>query len=499
MISPSHLKAHGVTGKEYKEKFPGSILRIQSEESKNKIASSKQDSIPWNKGVKTGPNQKLSESKLGKPNPKLRGQKRTAEQREKISKATKMGMIGVMTTDVREKISQSHAKRKEAGLYVAPMHDKEHSAESKERIKNSLKSTNQKKSAEIIQKFVAQAHDQNISTLSVENNYWFNFSCNTCGTKFARTRQIFRDSTTHGEKICPTCHPRAYTKSKGELEMFEFISSLQADAQLGDRQVLGGKEIDIYIPSLKIGFEFTGLYWHSEKMNGEKNHLLWKQQMAHNHGVRLFTIYEDEWENQQSIVKSRIKTILGLQSSRVYARSCDVREIDSKVRNQFLAENHIQGKDSASLALGLFFKNELVALASFKKSNMVKGGKGAEWELSRFCNSLNTRVIGGASKLITHFMREFNSENLPLISYADRRWSDGALYKAIGFEFVKATPPSYWYLTGRGRVHRSSFMKHKLVKSEEDINLTEWELAQREGLNRIWDCGTTKWIMKKGA
>ena len=73
MISPSHLKAHGVTGVEYKTKFPGSILRIQTLEAQAKIAASKAGSVPWNAGKKTGPNIKLSESMRGVPRPAARG------------------------------------------------------------------------------------------------------------------------------------------------------------------------------------------------------------------------------------------------------------------------------------------------------------------------------------------------------------------------------------------------------------------------------------------
>jgi hypothetical protein len=33
------------------------------------------------------------------------------------------------------------------------------------------------------------------------------------------------------------------------------------------------------------------------------------------------------------------------------------------------------------------------------------GGKKDEWELNRFCNKLNTNVVGAASKLLSFFIK----------------------------------------------------------------------------------------------
>lgn len=498
MISSSHLKNHNISGPEYKEKFPGSVLRIQSAESKAKIIASKIGKSAWNKGIKTGPNEKLSLALKGKPKLKLRGLKRTAEQRNRISVATKEAMKTAMTDEVRQKLRDSIARRKENGTFIASMLGKKVSESSKEKISASLKNTFLLKSTEIIDVFIQKAKQENLTVLKVENNYWFDFHCHECESKFTFSRQVFRPSTRNGISICPTCYPRNSGISEIEREFCDSIKSFFPDIISNDRILLGGKEIDVYIPSLKIGFEFTGLYWHSEKTSGQPSHLLWKQQYAFNKGITLYTIFEDEWNKSKELVLSRIKAILGMKMATIFARKCKIKIVESKIKKQFLLDNHLQGNDSSSISLGLYYSDELVSLATFKKSNMIKGGRGNEWELSRFCSKMNTRVIGAASKLISEFMQNHNTENLLLISYADRRWSSGKLYETIGFEFAGTSKPSYWYLTDgySNRVHRSRYMKHRLVKSEEDKMLTEWELAQREGLDRIWDCGTTKWIMK---
>jgi hypothetical protein len=498
MISPTHLKKHGLNGEEYRKLFPGEVLRVQTEESKRKMSESKKGKETWNKGVKTGQNPKISAAVAGKPRPHLRGLKRTEAQKKKIAERTKEAMKTAMTADVRQKISASIKARQENGTFVPSMLGKKLSDQAKMKIKETLKKTNDTKSLAIVEEFMKTAENDNVKVESVENNYWFNMHCQTCGSRFTFSRQVFRPSTKNGKNICPTCHPRNSGRSDLEQEFFNFVKSIIPSAIANDRTTLGGKEIDVLVKEQQIGFEFTGLYWHSEAQNSEKRHLLWKQQFAHTAGIRLITIFEDEWLQKQDIVKSRVSGMLGKFSRVFAARDCVLKEVDHKTKKDFLIQNHIQGNDSASLSLGLFHGDVLVALGTFKKTNMIKGGDGSSWELSRFCTLLNCRVQGGASKIVKNFITQYG-EGLPLISYADRRWSSGNLYKSLGFKFVAETPPSYWYLSNgySKRVHRSALMKHRLVKCEEDKKLTEWQLAQREGYDRIWDCGTTKWILEK--
>ncbi|MCK9320064.1 hypothetical protein, partial [Methanoculleus sp.] len=61
---------------------------------------------------------------------------------------------------------------------------------------------------------------------------------------------------------CPTCANEKVISSY-ELELQDFIKSLNIDYVFQDRKILNGKELDIFIPSKKVAIEFNGLYWHS--------------------------------------------------------------------------------------------------------------------------------------------------------------------------------------------------------------------------------------------
>jgi hypothetical protein len=263
-----------------------------------------------------------------------------------------------------------------------------------------------------------------------------------------------------------------------------------------DRTILVGKELDFYIPEKNIAFELNGLYWHSEYGKGiTKTYHLNKTKACACYGIKLIHIFENEWNYKQNIVKSVVKNLLNLNNDfKIFARKCDIRNVDIDDKNKFLNENHLQGEDKSTIKLGLYYNNELVSLMSFRKTSRFD--KTSDWELMRFCNKLNTNVVGGASKLFSYFIN--NYEYKQIVSYSDRRYFDGEIYNTLGFKFTGFTPTNYYYIINKYKDlrHRMSFQKHKLSKilKEYDVKLSEWENMKNNGYDRIWDCGNSKFV-----
>ena len=116
----------------------------------------------------------------------------------------------------------------------------------------------------------------------------------------------------------------------------------------------------------------------------------------------------------------------------------------------------------------------------------------------RFCNKLNTTVTGGASKLFTYFIKKYHPNEI--ISYADRRWSQGNLYEKLGFHFVKDTKPNYSYIDGRKqkRINRFNLRKNILVEKYNcPENVSEVEFCYNMGYYQVFDCGNKKYIWRK--
>ena len=84
------------------------------------------------------------------------------------------------------------------------------------------------------------------------------------------------------------------------------------------------------------------------------------------------------------------------------------------------------------------------------------------YELTRFCNKINTNVVGGASKLLNYFIKTYSPQSIE--TYSDNLISDGHIYQNLGFEYVHDSDPGYWYLVDGVRSHRYNWRKQKLKK-----------------------------------
>ena len=324
----------------------------------------------------------------------------------------------------------------------------------------------------------------------VEKKY--KFKCLKC-------QNIFEDHLQDGRiPRCYNCYPKLFI-SWGEVEIMEFIRSLDNTLiiEFGHRMLQSGKELDVYIPDKKLAIEFDGLYWHSETGgNKHENYHLNKTVECETMGIHLIHIFEDEWMNTPDIVKSRIASILQKTPNVIYARKCEIRLVSSDESSDFLDDNHLQGKDNNSIKLGLYHNDELLSIMTFGNLRKCMDNNAIDnhYEMYRFCSKINYSVVGAASKLLKHFIQNYNPEKI--ISYADRRWSRGNLYEKIGFTKVSILRPNYFYTMDHcKKYHKFSFRKSELSAklSIFDPNLSEWENMQLNGWDRIWDCGSLKY------
>jgi len=299
---------------------------------------------------------------------------------------------------------------------------------------------------------------------------------------------------------CPYCALKG--KSEKEIEVFDYIKRIY-NKEVIHLFKIDNIEIDIFIPDLKIGIEYNGLYWHSEQNGKTKNYHINKTNIMKQHGYRLIHIFEDEWINKQEIVKSKLMHILGLSNGeKIYARKCVIREITKLEKDLFLNNNHIQGSDNSSIRLGLFNNNQLVSVMSFSKPRGGIGkntGKKDQYELVRFASLKDMIVIGAFGKLLKYFISNYNFKKI--ITYADLRWSiDNNIYKETRFNYIRTTPPNYWYADRNFRYHRYGFRKQVLKKKFPEIynnTLTEFEIMNQTSFYRVWDCGNYVYELEK--
>ena len=288
---------------------------------------------------------------------------------------------------------------------------------------------------------------------------------------------------------CPKC---GCSKIHKNLE--KFLSENNIKFERNNRSILEGKELDIFIPEKNLAIECNGNYWHSEEILQNNLYHLEKTQQCENKNIKLLHFFEDEILFKKEIVESIIIQKIKENKNKIYARKCIVKEIDYQIKNDFLNDNHIQGQDQSKVKLGLYYNDELVCVMTF---GTPRYNDKIEWELIRFCNKRNTNVCGGASKLLSYFEKKYKPKSI--ISYADKRISDGNLYQKLNFSYSHDSEPRYYYFPKKNpldRLHRSNFTKSKIRHKfpNADLSKTEKEIMKELGYGRIWDCGTKVYI-----
>jgi len=296
--------------------------------------------------------------------------------------------------------------------------------------------------------------------------------------------------------ICTECHPQNNRSVSGlELQLLNFIEeSYEGEIITNNRTIIPPHEVDIYLPEIKLVIEFNGLFWHSE-INKDKYYHFNKTNEAEKEGIQMLHIWEDDWLLKDDIVKSMLKNKFNNTPNKVFGRKCKIKKVGSKEYREFLDNNHIQGYSNSTYSYGLYYNEKLVSLMTFSKPRNMMGHKSRDnvYELARFCNKTNYNIVGGASKLFKHFIKEHSPKEI--YSFSDRSYSNGNLYKILGFEYSHRSKINYHWVLNKERKHRYNFAKHKLVEKGYDPNLSEREIMYEQvGAYRIWNSGQDKWV-----
>lgn len=198
---------------------------------------------------------------------------------------------------------------------------KEHYELNKQKcIENKNKST-EKEAIEILNK-------NQITVDKIENLHNFYCQCNVCNTKFVIHKSKIFYLNRLNSKFCEVCFPY---KPKLEDELFNYVKEIYKDETiLHDRNIIKPKELDIYLPKLKLAFEFDGTYWHADPRFFNENDIIeitkrtakeiWetdlnKIKLAENVGIKLYRIKEYDWLNNNEQIKNFIRSKINENSN----------------------------------------------------------------------------------------------------------------------------------------------------------------------------------------
>lgn len=236
----------------------------------------------------------------------------------------------------------------------------------------------------------------------------------------------------------------------------------------GDRVVLHGKEIDIWIPSLKLGFEFHGNYFHSDKPEG---YHLYKALESEKQGVRLIQIFEDEWLDKKPLVVDLVRRSIG-KFQILDLESCRLLNISDREGREFFLNSHLEGHilPKQCKFLGLTYNSDLVYLIAYTETE-------DSWiiEKESFRRGL---LVKDALLAVCNALKEISDK--PIKISISRRLFDSTLIEKAGFEELESSRPNKFYT-------KDYKIRYPEIHMTESIT-SEWKI--------IYDAGSRNFIKK---
>lgn len=151
--------------------------------------------------------------------------------------------------------------------------------------------------------------------------------CNICGRQFSIDKDIFYTRViNHKTKVCPYCNPISSTSSGKEKQLKDFISEIYKDIIIfNSKSIIKNRELDIYLPKLKLAFEFDGNYWHADPRLYKSDDIIehksitakeiWERDkekdiLCELSDIKLIRVKEYDWDNNQNKIKEEISNII---------------------------------------------------------------------------------------------------------------------------------------------------------------------------------------------
>ena len=299
----------------------------------------------------------------------------------------------------------------------------------------------------------------------------------------------------------------AYSNMEDEVYQFLLdIGANETDIIRNTKNEISPYELDIYLPHYRFAIECNPTATHNSSKEDPwgsdpkswRYHQM-KTDLCEEKKIFLFHIFGYEWTHKKDIIKSMIKNALNKSSSKIYARNTLIKEVPWEESVQFLNDNHRQGRADSKFRYGLYFNNELVSLMTFGKKRSTIGSNydNNTYELVRFCSKLNTSVVGGASRLLNHFISAIHPDCI--VSYSDRAHTKGNLYEVLGFTECNRSEPGYVWVNDKNDLeyNRMNAQKRNIKKflhdESIDLSLPESQIMESHGFVKVYDSGTITW------
>jgi hypothetical protein len=307
----------------------------------------------------------------------------------------------------------------------------------------------------------------------------FSALCPVCGSPYRpRLSDIKRG-------LSLTCGCATHLISSQNHEVYEFLSKIVENAQM--EFVVAGSKFDIAIPSKKLIIEMQGLRYHCGLEAKTRDSR--KRKIAIEGGYRPISIFEDEWKKKRVAIEGILSSAVGrFHGVSIRPSKCQTGAVLAEEADEFYGRFHYIGVCRPSVTLAARVDGRLVACMSFSRPTRQSSHP---WELVRMASDPAFHVHGIWSKLFGMFVREHSPSSV--VSFSDNRLFTGAVYGKLGFSMDGEVRPDYYWVRNNVRYHKSGLRKRG---AERTSGLTETQLREAQGYQKIWDYGKKRWVWR---
>ena len=310
-----------------------------------------------------------------------------------------------------------------------------------EEIKNKIGLKTSKVWNEKYKKYYKDNHDLNI--VSYKDGV-YEIKCGKCNLEYGIHKFLLANRILLNTEICTNCNVLRDGSSGYENELKDYVKSIYSGEIIeNSRSIINPYELDIYLPEIGIAIEFNGLYWHSDKYKNENYHLI-KYEMCLENEIELIQVWQDDWLYKNDIIKSILNKKIN-NKFKIDSSLCELKMIDNKLASDFLSKNHLKGNSKSKINISLFYKNKMINIMSFNRT------RGNKYILTRYCNKINSDIIGDSFSLLSYFKENIDFEEL--VVYHDKSLGF-CNYEKLGFKKVIDCKPGFSYIISGVRKHK---------------------------------------------
>lgn len=290
--------------------------------------------------------------------------------------------------------------------------------------------------------------------------------CVKCGAQCVKSTQAaYRGSR------CPVCHPPWSDRtSQWQQDIADYVATVTTDrVVLNDRTTLGGLELDIYVPNKRFAIECNGLYWHSEAAQRFAPDAAERKRLrAAAVGIKLLTLFEDEWRCKRHVIESLIRERLnGTPDTTIDC--CHVNPSDVKRVTQFMTQHYLGDVPSTiDYSLAMMNDNEIIGVCGLRQLNSTT------MEIVGLCHNVPVNGDACIKILVSNAIERASTLGMKLlILRRDCRYDDFD-YSTCGMKSQGLTRPQFWMTN---YVCRSQLVGSIIGKSR----------------NKIYGCANERW------